>query len=448
MTGPERYAFGDFELDVDERRLVKAGMPVAVPPKTFDVLAHLVRSAGRLVTKRELLERVWPDAFVEEGILSVHVSGMRKALGDDDRAPRFIETVARSGYRFVARVKRVSAPASAGVFGNWTSASAGLPAAPRHPDVYELVGRGRAHLLTHSIKDVTQAIGSYDAAVTLDPGFAAAHAGLAVAYARRTEFRLGDAADSFARAKTAALRALALDADSADAQYALAVVSYLGEWDWIGAERSLQRTLAIDPTHAEALVLYGRVLETQGRLAEGLEMKRRALEREPSSPFVHQAIALSYWHQRRYDEMIVWANRTLALDPAHLAAREHLAGAYWAMGDFDRHMEENITHAAHYGVPASTFDDMRRAYDTGGRAAVVRWVLDTSAGTLPSMQLALLHGELADMDTAMAALNRAIDARDPCLVDLAVGPQWDRLRADPRFDQCLARVGLSSIIPA
>jgi len=309
MTELEHYAFGDFELDVEDRRLLKARRPIALPPKTYDVLAHLVRSAGRLVTKRELLERVWPDSFVEEGILSVHISGLRKALSDDDRAPLFVETVARSGYRFIAPVARVPARAAAGVFGNWTNVSASLPLPPRDPDVYELVGRGRAHLLTHSFKDVPRAIEAYEAAIALDPDFAAAHAGVAVAYCRRTEFRLGDRAESFARAKTAALRALALDDDCADAQFALATVSYLGEWDWVGAERSLQRALAIDPTHAEACVLYGRVLETQGRLTDGLEMKRRALERDPLSPLIHLAISMSFWHQRRYDEMIAWASR-------------------------------------------------------------------------------------------------------------------------------------------
>ena len=75
-------------------------------PKTYyDVLVTLVRRAGRLVTKRELLERVWPNVFVEEGILTVHISSLRKALGDTRRSPAYIETVSRSGYRFIAAVR-------------------------------------------------------------------------------------------------------------------------------------------------------------------------------------------------------------------------------------------------------------------------------------------------------------------------------------------------------
>src|SRR5690242_885474 len=100
----ERYTFGDFALDVQERRVTRHGQDVPLPPKAHAVLVELVRRAGSLVRKQELLNAVWPDAVVEEGILAVHVSGLRKVLGDDRRKTTYIETVAKSGYRFVAQV--------------------------------------------------------------------------------------------------------------------------------------------------------------------------------------------------------------------------------------------------------------------------------------------------------------------------------------------------------
>src|SRR5512143_773546 len=106
MKAPEIHAFGEFVLEVDERRLSKAGRVVPLAPKAHDLLALLVRRAGTLVTKRELLDTIWPDAAVEEGILSVHVSALRKALGDDGAGDKCIETVSRSGYRFIAPVTR------------------------------------------------------------------------------------------------------------------------------------------------------------------------------------------------------------------------------------------------------------------------------------------------------------------------------------------------------
>jgi DNA-binding winged helix-turn-helix (wHTH) protein len=109
MAGLEVCEFGEFKLDAPERLLSRAGHAIALAPKTYDVLLALVRRAGRLVTKRELLDLVWPETSVEEGILSVHISTLRKALGGDEGERRYIETVSRTGYRFVAAVKQLTA---------------------------------------------------------------------------------------------------------------------------------------------------------------------------------------------------------------------------------------------------------------------------------------------------------------------------------------------------
>jgi len=102
MTRRELYTFDGFRLDVPDRRLSKGDVTFRLAPNAHDLLVALVREAGRLVTKQELLTRVWADAFVEEGILTVHISDLRKVLGDANRTPAFIETIPRFGYRFVA----------------------------------------------------------------------------------------------------------------------------------------------------------------------------------------------------------------------------------------------------------------------------------------------------------------------------------------------------------
>jgi DNA-binding winged helix-turn-helix (wHTH) protein len=95
MAGRESYQFGEFLLDVGERRVSRSGQPIQLAPKTYDVLVALLRRAGGLVTKQELLAQVWPEACVEEGILAVHVSALRRALDGQDSTP-YIETVSRS----------------------------------------------------------------------------------------------------------------------------------------------------------------------------------------------------------------------------------------------------------------------------------------------------------------------------------------------------------------
>ena len=142
--------------------------------------------------------------------------------------------------------------------------------------------------------------------------------------------------EAFGEAKAAALRALALDDESADAQVALGQVMFIAEWDWIAAERSFQRALAIDPNHAEAYLHYGKLMEALGDLERGLHLKLQGLECDSTSALAHVQIALSFWNQRRYDDVIVWANKALDRDPQHPFAREMLAGAYWKMGDLER----------------------------------------------------------------------------------------------------------------
>jgi DNA-binding winged helix-turn-helix (wHTH) protein len=100
----EVYSFGEFALDIHDRSLTRGVCSVHLAPKTYDVLVALVRRVGRLVTKHELLESVWPGVFVDEGILTVHVAALRKVLGDTRRSPVYIETVSRAGYRFIGSV--------------------------------------------------------------------------------------------------------------------------------------------------------------------------------------------------------------------------------------------------------------------------------------------------------------------------------------------------------
>ncbi len=118
------YRFGPFQLDIRERRLSRGSEVIPLRLKVFDTLRVLVENAGRLVTKQELLDTVWPDAAVEENNLNHNVSVLRKALGEKATGQQYIETVPRVGYRFVALVEVTelvpatsSAPASSSTSG-------------------------------------------------------------------------------------------------------------------------------------------------------------------------------------------------------------------------------------------------------------------------------------------------------------------------------------------
>src|SRR5215471_16291518 len=99
------YEFDPFLLDAGSRILLKDGVTVKLTPKAFETLLVLVQHGLQVVDKDQLLKEVWPDSFVEEGSLSRNIHELRKALGDDSSEPRYIETIPKRGYRFIAPTK-------------------------------------------------------------------------------------------------------------------------------------------------------------------------------------------------------------------------------------------------------------------------------------------------------------------------------------------------------
>lgn len=106
-TNTLQYEFGPYHFDPSERILTRAGEVISLTPKATDLLIRLVAHAGQLMDKDELLKEIWPDTFVEEANLTQTVFILRKALGDERSGPKYIETVARRGYRFIAPVRVV-----------------------------------------------------------------------------------------------------------------------------------------------------------------------------------------------------------------------------------------------------------------------------------------------------------------------------------------------------
>ena len=189
----------------------------------------------------------------------------------------------------------------------------------------------------------------------------------------------------------------------------------VAEWDWIAAERSFQRALAINPNHAEAYLLYGNLMEALGDLERGFQLKLQGLECDSTSALAHVQIAGSFWHQRRYDDVIAWANKALDRDPQHLFARElpRPRIGRWAISS------ARVSCCQGAGQP-----------DLGNEG----------------LFLAVRFAQAGDLDSAFEQLQRLIDTRDPAMIHLAVAPQWDSLRADPRFNECLERMKLRPVL--
>src|SRR6201997_1780715 len=107
--GAIRLRFGPFELNVAQRSLTKADQAVPLGGRAYDILIVLLENAGEVVAKAELIARAWPDVTVEEGSLRVHLSALRKALGDGQFGNKYIASIQGQGYSFIAPVAHLSA---------------------------------------------------------------------------------------------------------------------------------------------------------------------------------------------------------------------------------------------------------------------------------------------------------------------------------------------------
>ncbi len=106
------YEFGPFRLETGERRLLQDGRSLPLTPKMFDMLLLLVENRDHLLEKSELMERLWPGVYVDEANLTRNVSDVRKLLGDGTNGHRYIQTVPKRGYRFIAPVREAGAAAA------------------------------------------------------------------------------------------------------------------------------------------------------------------------------------------------------------------------------------------------------------------------------------------------------------------------------------------------
>ena len=147
------YEFGGFRLDTAARSLSRDGTPLALPAKSYEVLLLLIERSGQVVEKDEFLRKVWADTFVEEGSLTVSISLLRKMLGTDADGRKYIETIPRRGYRFVAPVKTVATTAEDQASASWFDEpeDAGIDEASPPPDDTQVVEHAAPATITHDV---------------------------------------------------------------------------------------------------------------------------------------------------------------------------------------------------------------------------------------------------------------------------------------------------------
>jgi serine/threonine-protein kinase len=320
----------------------------------------------------------------------------------------------------------------------------------RDLEAYTLYLKGRYCWNRRTVEGMEKAIAYFDAALARDPDYAPAHAGRAECYSLLGWIAFGAMPPrvAFPEAEAAALKAIALDPTLADARNALAWSRLVYDWDWPAAEREFRLALEVDPRFALAHSWYGLSLALRGRGPEAIDEARVAMRLDPLAPVLNTLAGWVYYFLRRYEESIDEYRRALELDPAYSRAHLGIGWAFEQLGLYDEAIASFDRAAPHSGNRARLAASLGHAHAAAGRheraAACLDELLSLSRSRyVPPSFVALVYAGLGDAERAFDWLGRAFDERSGALATLGAEPQFDSLRADPRFDVLMTRVGLS-----
>lgn len=314
----------------------------------------------------------------------------------------------------------------------------------RDPRAYEAYLEGRALASQRSADALTRALERFDAARTLDPGYAAAHAGAADALFQM-RFRGREAREVLPKARAAADRALALDPHSAEALTVLGSVKLWHAWQPTAAQELLERALRANPSYAPAHHDLAWVRMAQGRLDDAVAAIRRGQELDPLSARATMDVGWVLLRARRYADAAAQARKTLELEPRMLEATACLAEALVALGQRREAVELTRRVMQESGAPKEALAsldgaDAGEALRRAGEWRLARSRERAQAGTGSWQSVAIEEALLGRKDEALAALQQALVAHEQSMVVAEFVPSFDLLRSDPRFQAIVAAV--------
>jgi len=313
-------------------------------------------------------------------------------------------------------------------------------------EAYELYLKGRFFWNKRTGADLKTACDYFEKAITADPQYATAYAGLAESYLLIPEFNAGFPQDYFPKAKAAAQRAIALDESSAQAHAALGLLLCFSDANFIDAEKEFRRAISLNPNYATAHHWFGNaLLVALGRFDEAISETRRALELDPLSLVINADVGNTLTNARRYDQAIAQLQRTLQLDNKFAYAHWNLGQAFYLKGDSAAAITQYEKARALDDDPV-TLGLLGRAYadarETEKALDMIRQ-LETRAKRqfVRGYLIAIIHVGLGEKDKAIDDLEREYINHDN--IDTAwirVDPMLDPLRGNPRFETLAEKI--------
>ena len=315
-----------------------------------------------------------------------------------------------------------------------------------NPEAYQLYLKGLFHWNKRTAEALKTSIDYYNQAISKDPNYAPAYAGMALAYVLLPEYSAATPAESIPKGKAAATKALQLDETLAEAHSALAHALCTFDRNMPESNREYQRAIELNPNYATAHQWYADNLVVTQRFDEGIAEGKRAVELDPLSLVVNLELASNLDYARQHDQAIAQLRKTIELDSNWYLGHMVLSQAYdmkglfpQAVAECQRARELNddplvLAFLAHAYTGSSNRDEAVKALGQMSELAKQRYV--------PAYGFAVAYAGLGDKDQAFQWLERSLQDRAWDITYLNVDPLMDKLRADPRFGDLVKRVGL------
>lgn len=421
--------FSDFELNPTSYELRRSHTRIKLERIPMELLILLAYNAGRLVERSEVVEAIWgkDNFFDSDSAINTAIRKLRRVLGDDPKHPKFIETVPGKGYRFLILTSN----------------------GRRGADAKTLYSKGLHFWNRKTPSAYLEATKLFQEAIDLDPDYPAPYVGLAKTWILLGIHGLQPAHDVYPRARAAITKALELDSQLAEAYTALADIVKGYDWDWARAESYYLRALELDPRSALAHQWYANLLSITGRHDEALQHAIEARNLEPLSVGPAGFVAFTYFRGRRYREALRDAESALTMEPNSpianwflgqiLIALNRLSEAETVLSTAVEHSQGATMYSSALGYVCAARGESMRAFE------ILAGLQERDQERYVSpVDMAVIYMGLDEIDAAFECLELAFAQRVMRLTELPM-PSFETLRVDPRYEACLARMGLAAV---
>jgi len=323
-----------------------------------------------------------------------------------------------------------------------TSSSQNRPV--ENVEAHDLYLRGRFLMLKQTEESLRKSIDYYSQALAKDPSYTPAYFGISYAWGYLADAFVAPR-EAYPKSKAAAMKALQLDPTDGDAHAMLAAFRFFYDWDFAGAEKEFRSALQVNPNSLDAHYLYAWSLCSRKRFGEGLAESERAINLDPLSAAPSWVREYCFTMSRRYDEALAQHQKTSELDPNFFYLDSPAGIAYREKGMFAESVAEYQRLQKVTGQPmpglAVTYARMGK---TGEARAILREMLDLAARKYVSAdRVAMIYANVGEKDQAFVWLDKACEAHSGWLISgNLVSPQFDPIRADPRYAALLKKMKL------